>query len=133
VKPYCVSLFLHGLALSLSISPLVCSGADAYPSRPIHVVVPAPAGGGSDVNARVLGEALSRSMGQPIVVENRPGAGGNIAADLVAKAKPDGYTLLLGHTGISSISPWVYPNLSYDGEKKTYSPSHKLGPDMRFW
>jgi tripartite-type tricarboxylate transporter receptor subunit TctC len=62
----------------------------------------------------MVGEKLSRALGQPFIVENRPGAAGNIAADYVAKAKPDGYTLLLGHTGIFSINPWVYPSLSYD-------------------
>jgi tripartite-type tricarboxylate transporter receptor subunit TctC len=99
---------------------------DSYPKRPVHVVVPAPPGGGSDIYARLIAEVLSKSLGQPFVVENRPGAAGNIAADYVARAKPDGYTLLLGHTGISSINPWVYPKLSYDASTDL-APITQLG------
>jgi tripartite-type tricarboxylate transporter receptor subunit TctC len=99
---------------------------DSYPTRPVHVVVPAPPGGGSDTYARLIAEVLSKALGQPFIVENRPGAAGNIAAAYVAKAKPDGYTLLLGHTGISSINPWVYPKLSYDASADL-APITQLG------
>ncbi|OZI54229.1 tripartite tricarboxylate transporter substrate binding protein [Bordetella genomosp. 5] len=91
--------------------------ADAnWPSRPITLIVPFPTGGTTDVLARALGDSLSRSLGQPVVVESKPGAGATIGADFVSKAKPDGYTLLMGavhHT----IATSVYPALSYNFQK----------------
>ena len=97
--------------------PSSSTRAENYPSHPIRIIVPAPSGGGSDTSARKLGEKLTLSLKQPIIIENRPGAAGNIAAELVAKAKPDGYTLLYGHNGILCINPWVYPSLPYDATK----------------
>lgn len=90
--------------------------AQAWPSKPISLIVPFPAGGTTDVLARALGEKLSQSLGQPVIVENKPGAGATLGADFVAKAKPDGYTLLMGavhHT----IAPSVYKKLPYDFQK----------------
>lgn len=87
-----------------------------FPSKPITLVVPFPAGGTTDVLARTLGEHLSRSWGQPVIVDNRPGVGATLGASIVAKSKPDGYTLLVGavhHT----IATSVYPKLSYDFQK----------------
>ena len=86
----------------------------AYPARPIRVIVPYPPGGTSDILARSLGDKLGAALGQPIVVENKPGANGNVGADLVAKAPPDGYTLLLADIGALAISPSVYPTLPFD-------------------
>jgi len=90
--------------------------AQAWPSKPISLIVPFPAGGTTDVLARALGEKLSQSLGQPVIVESKPGAGATLGADYVAKSKPDGYTLLVGavhHTIASS----VYKKLPYDFQK----------------
>ncbi len=92
------------------------AAADTWPSKPVSLVVPFPAGGTTDVLARALGDKLSQALGQPVIVENKPGAGATLGADLVARAKPDGYTLLMGavhHT----IATSVYKKLSYDFQK----------------
>jgi tripartite-type tricarboxylate transporter receptor subunit TctC len=87
---------------------------DAFPDRPITLVVPFGAGGGTDVLGRLLAEHMSEGLGQPVVVENRPGAGGSIGTSQVAKSKPDGYTILLGTSSTHGINPVVYSNLPYD-------------------
>lgn len=87
--------------------------AQSYPSKPIRIVVPFVAGGAVDALARMLGTKLSESLGQPVIVENRPGAGGNIAADAVAKSPPDGYTILQNTNG-QAISPSIYRSLPFD-------------------
>ena len=109
----------HWLRLA-ALAPLAFSGLalaqQAWPSKPISLVVPFAAGGTTDVLARALADRLSQSLGQPMVVESRPGAGATIGADFVAKARPDGYTLLMGavhHT----IAPSVYKRLPYDFSK----------------
>jgi tripartite-type tricarboxylate transporter receptor subunit TctC len=86
----------------------------AFPSRLVTLVVPFPPGGGTDTGGRILAEQLGKLWGQTVVVENKGGAAGQIGADLVAKAKPDGYTLLLGNIGTQSINPSLYPKLPYD-------------------
>jgi tripartite-type tricarboxylate transporter receptor subunit TctC len=91
--------------------------AQDYPSRQITLIVPYPPGGGVDAMARIVGEKLTAALGQQVVVENRGGGGGNIGTRSVAKAAPDGYTLLLGHTGTISINPALYTNAGYDPEK----------------
>jgi tripartite-type tricarboxylate transporter receptor subunit TctC len=88
--------------------------AQTFPSKPIRVVVPFPAGGTTDVLARAAAQKLTETLGQPTVVDNRPGAGGNIGAELVAKSPPDGYTLLMGTVGTHAINPGLYPKLPYD-------------------
>jgi tripartite-type tricarboxylate transporter receptor subunit TctC len=88
--------------------------ADDYPSKPIRFVVPYPAGGPLDTVARLLGQKVSESMKQPIIVDNRPGAGGNIGADFVAKAAPDGYTILMGAVATHAINPTLYSHIPYD-------------------
>jgi tripartite-type tricarboxylate transporter receptor subunit TctC len=88
--------------------------AQTYPSRPIRIVAPFPAGGLVDVLARAAGEELTKTLGQPIIIENKPGAGGNIGADVVAKAEPDGYTLLMTSPGIQSINQFVYKTMPFD-------------------
>jgi tripartite-type tricarboxylate transporter receptor subunit TctC len=86
----------------------------AYPSKPIHIVVTVSAGGSIDTIARSIGEALSQKVGQPVIVENKPGAGGNIGADAVAKAAPDGYVILMGAVATHAINPTLYKNIPYD-------------------
>src|SRR3954469_16625480 len=88
--------------------------ADAWPSRPGRLVVGFPPGGGNDIIARLLGAKMQETWGQAVVVENRPGAASIIAAELVAKAAPDGYTLLVNATGGMSINPVLYAKLPYD-------------------
>jgi tripartite-type tricarboxylate transporter receptor subunit TctC len=88
--------------------------AQSYPSKPIHIVVPFPAGGIADVYARFIGNRVSAAWGQPVVVENRTGAGGNIAAEAVAKSPPDGYTLVMGSVGTHAVNVSLFSRLPYD-------------------
>jgi tripartite-type tricarboxylate transporter receptor subunit TctC len=90
---------------------------DDYPNRPVKIIVPFAPGGSTDVVARILAEKLAVELKQSFVVDNRPGASGNIGADAVAKSPADGYTLLMGTTGVLSINGHLYKNLSYDPEK----------------
>ena len=90
------------------------AGAQGYPARPIRIVVPYPPGGTSDILARALAEKLTGAWNQPVVVDNKPGANGNVGADFVAKSPPDGYTVLLADIGALAISPSVYPTLPFD-------------------
>src|ERR1700751_1456058 len=91
--------------------------ADSYPNHPIRVIVPFAAGGAADAVARIVGKYIGDALGQPVVVEDRGGAGGIIGAEIVKNAEPDGYTLLLGQSGPISINPGIYAKLSYDPEK----------------
>jgi tripartite-type tricarboxylate transporter receptor subunit TctC len=88
--------------------------AQDYPSKPIKILVGFAAGGGTDVTTRILQQRLAERLGQTIVIENRPGAGGNIATELAVRAAPDGYTLLMGTIAALAINPSLYPNLSFD-------------------
>lgn len=101
------------LAAALSLAALTVS-AQSYPVRPIRFVVPFPPGGPADSVARPLAQKLSEALGQPVVIDNRPGATGTIGAAAVAKAAPDGYTLLLGTSNELSMSPGLYEKLPYD-------------------
>jgi tripartite-type tricarboxylate transporter receptor subunit TctC len=91
--------------------------ADPWPSRPLKIVVPYPPGGSSDIIARSISQQLSEALKQPVIVENKPGANGNLGADFVAKSAPDGYTLLLCDLGALAISPSVYTKLAFDPSK----------------
>jgi tripartite-type tricarboxylate transporter receptor subunit TctC len=97
--------------------------AENYPSRPVKIVVPFPPGGPLDFTARILAEKLGASMKQPFVVENRPGASGNIGTDVVAKAEPDGYTLLFVLDNPLTVNPTLYPKLAFDPVKDFASVS----------
>lgn len=103
-------------ALLISFLPVTVL-ADVYPSKPIRIVAPFPPGGPADILSRIIGHKLSQSWGQQVIVDNRPGAGGNIGADLVAKAAPDGYTLLLGFVGTHAINASLYAKMPYDNVK----------------
>jgi len=102
--------FLATCALALASGAAL---AQAYPSRPIKFLVPFSPGSGTDIIARTVGEAMSKNIQQPVVVENKPGAGGTIAAAQVARAEPDGYTVLI-HSSGHALNPAIYPNLPYD-------------------
>ena len=106
------------LALALPLIALHAPGfAQTFPARPVTLVVPFPPGGGTDTGGRVIAEQLSRRWSQPVIVENKGGAAGQIGADFVAKSKADGYTLLLGNIGTQAINPLLYPKLPYDADK----------------
>jgi tripartite-type tricarboxylate transporter receptor subunit TctC len=110
------------ILIALAASLFVCSSyGQSYPSKPIRVIVPYAAGGTSDILARQLGPKLSETWGQPVIVENKPGANGNVGADFVAKSAPDGYTLLLTDVGGLVISASVYPKLPFN-PSKDFSP-----------
>src|SRR3989442_8950621 len=91
--------------------------AAAWPAKPIRLVVPYPPGGSSDIIARAIAQPLSEALKQPVIVDNKAGANGNLGADFVAKSAPDGYTLLLCDTGALAISPSVYTRLGFDPSK----------------
>ena len=88
--------------------------AQAYPAKPVRIIVPFPAGGTADILARILGEKMSESLGQPVVVENRAGAAGGIGAAMAAKSPPDGYTLFMGTTGTQTMNPVINAKVGYD-------------------
>src|SRR4051812_38778339 len=100
----CLSLFWHAPALAQA----------QYPDRPIRIVVGFTPGGGNDIIARVFGQKLSESLGQPVIVENKPGAGAMLATEYVARSAPDGYTLLVGASGAMVINPAGYEQLNHD-------------------
>ena len=100
-----------------AVSSACAQTLDNYPTRPVTIVVPFPPGGGTDVGARLVAQKLSLKWGQPVIVENRGGAAGRLGADLVAKAKPDGYTLLVGNVGTQSVNPALYKKMPYDADK----------------
>ena len=109
---------------ALAISFTLATGAafaQAYPSKPIRIVVPFAAGGTSDILARAIGPKLTEAWGQPVVVENKTGANGNVGAEYVARSAPDGYTMLLSDVGAIAINPSVYPNMPFD-PVKDFSP-----------
>ena len=105
---------VRGVVLLLTWLATGAAAADSYPSRPVRMVVPFTPAGATDVLARLVGDALGRRLGQPVIIENRPGAGGNIGARIGAKAPPDGYTLLMAPTSIYAIAMTLYARPGYD-------------------
>lgn len=103
--------------LAAALAPAAVFAQGAYPSKPITLVIPFPPGGQTDVVGRLIGERLSHRLGQPVVVENKPGVNGSLASDAVARAKPDGYTLVIGGPGTHAINQLVNPNVKYDTRK----------------
>ena len=91
--------------------------AQSYPSRPVRIVVPVATGGIADYYSRVIGAKLHEAWGQPVLVENRPGGGGNIGSDIVAKSSPDGYTLVMGFLGTHAVNPFLFAKMPYDPQR----------------
>jgi tripartite-type tricarboxylate transporter receptor subunit TctC len=116
-------LFIAAVAALATLTGIASAVAQAptYPAKPIRLVVPFPAGGSLDVVARAIGQKLTESWGQPVVIDNRPGAGGNIGADLVAKSAPDGYTILEGALSTHAVNVSLYSKMPYD-------PVHDFAP-----
>jgi len=110
VMRYVVGLFVAAFFVGLAAP----ASAQTYPTRPIKLLVSYPPGGASDLIARLLGDGLSKRLGQPVVIENRPGASGNIAGEVAAHAAPDGYTLLLGPSALFAINPHLYAKMPID-------------------
>jgi tripartite-type tricarboxylate transporter receptor subunit TctC len=103
--------------VAAQLSQQASAQTQSWPNRPINIVVSFGAGGTADILARMIGEELSAALGQPVVIENRPGAGGNLGAHAVARAAPDGYTLLMSGSPTHSVGPHLFKNLSYDPMK----------------
>jgi len=116
------TLAAGGLLLLAAFST---AAAAAWPEKPVTLIVPWAAGGSTDILARVLSEHLGKSLGQPFVVENRAGASGNVGSNIVAKAKPDGYTLLVGSMSTHTMNQALYSNMPFDGVKD-FTPIAKL-------
>ncbi|MEX8195290.1 Bug family tripartite tricarboxylate transporter substrate binding protein [Comamonas guangdongensis] len=109
---------LASIAAIAALATTATAHAEApFPQRPITFVVPYLAGGTTDLVARVLGEHMARTLGQPVVIENKPGAGGNIGMDVVAKAKPDGYTIGFGAISTNALNPHIYKSMAFDPRK----------------
>src|SRR6266550_1239989 len=109
-------LLLATLFAALS-GPGAGAFAQAYPNRPIHIIAPFPAGGGYDFLSRLIGAEMSKTFAQPVVVENKAGANGNIGTDAAAKSAPDGYTVLMGGNSPLALNVGLYPKLPYDPVK----------------
>jgi tripartite-type tricarboxylate transporter receptor subunit TctC len=128
------SRFIHKrqwlkLASAGVVSAVLCVtqvAAQSYPSKPIRLVVPFTPGGVTDTSGRLIAEQLSKRLGQQVVVDNKPGASGNIGTQMVATAEPDGYTLLLGFDGTLVINPHVFPKVGFD-TAKDFAPIGKIG------
>ncbi len=104
-----VALIASAIALAAEAQP--------YPSKPIRLVVPFAPGGSSSIVARTVAAEMSKELGQPIIIDNKPGGGGNVAMQEVARAEPDGYTLIIGHIGTLAVNPYMFARLPFDTDK----------------
>ena len=129
-RPWLQTMLSTGLLVgalgSLALSASTADAQSAYPSKPIRLVVPFATGGVTDTSGRLIAEQLSKRLGQQVIVDNKPGASGNIGTQLVASAEPDGYTLLLGFDGTLVINPHVFPKVGFD-TAKDFAPIGKIG------
>lgn len=107
-------LAMAAAAAAVTVLSAGSAWAQAYPNRPVRIVAPFPAGGLADVLARAVGDEMTKSLGQPVVVENRAGAGGNVGAEVVAGAAPDGYTIMMSSAGILSANEFLYARMAFD-------------------
>src|SRR5262245_35917005 len=113
-----MKLLMHAVVLAAGLIALAHdAAAQSFPTRPIKIVVPIPPGGAPDISARVIGQKLSEQMGQPVIVENRPAANGNVAMEQVAKSEPDGYTLAVLADSNVTVNPHLYKNMPLDTMK----------------
>ena len=129
-----VGVIIGGLSVTVWCSTL--AGAQSvragYPSQPVRIIIPFAAGGATDVTARIVGQKMAEEWGATVVIENKPGDTGAIAAEDVAKAKPDGYTLLMGTGSVNSVSPAVKEHLPFDTLRVFVAVSHCVGtPNTR--
>lgn len=114
------------LGATAAVAAVPNAFAQAWPTKPIRIIVPFPAGQATDILARVMADQLTKALGQQVIAENRPGAGGSIGADVAAKAAPDGYTLLMVTISTHGIAPAIYPKLPYDVQKD-FAPIANIG------
>jgi tripartite-type tricarboxylate transporter receptor subunit TctC len=128
VRASLAPLLVAAMALGLAALGLAAAGAHAqtFPSKPIRMVVPFTPGGTTDILARTVGQKMTEHWGQPVVIDNRPGAGGNIGSELVAKAPPDGYTLLMGTISTHAINASLYKKLPFD-PTRDFAPVSRVG------
>ncbi len=120
------TLLAAGMTASLALGAGTAAAQPNYPIKPIRLVVPFATGGVTDTSGRLIAEHLSRRLGQQVIVDNKPGASGNIGTQMVASAEPDGYTLLLGFDGTMVINPHVFPKVGFD-TLKDFAPIGKIG------
>src|SRR5262245_57663653 len=105
------------IAVARALLAAPAAAQDTWPAKPVRLVVPSSPGGGTDLYARLLAQALGDALKQPFIVDNKPGASGNIGAEAVARAAPDGYTFLVSANPAITINPSLYPNLPYSAER----------------
>ena len=110
-------ILLRLAAMAIAAALALPAAAQDWPTRPLRIIVPFPAGGSADVQARVIADELAKAVGQPVLIDNKPGAGGSIGAGEAARSAPDGYTLFMATTGTHSSNISLYPKLPYDPEK----------------
>jgi len=120
----------RSLLAAAALAPVAAHAQAWAPSRPLRFVVPFVAGGSTDVAARIIADHMSQGLGQPVIVENRGGSGGNIGGDIVAKAPPDGHTLLMGVTGLLATNQHIYPSMSFDVARDLAPVSMAYTSDM---
>src|SRR6185436_9004357 len=112
-----MSIRPHLLALLALAFASACVCAQTFPSKPVRIVVPFPPAGPTDILARVVGQKLTENLGPQFIIDNRPGANGNIGAEIVARSPPDGYTMLLATAGILTVNPQLQTKMPYDVAK----------------